>query len=53
MSRGQSVNGEPAQRPGGGVRLFLLLSTVFGFLTVFSLGFPPAARDRLPLLALW
>lgn len=46
------MNEEPAQRPGGGVRLTLLLATLFGFFEVFSLGFPPAARDRLPLLAL-
>lgn len=42
--------GEPAQRPGGGVRLSLLLAAVLGFLEVFSIGFPPAARGRLPLL---
>ncbi len=46
------MNADPAQRPGGGVRLFLLLATIFGFLAVFSLGFPPAAPDRLPLLGL-
>ena len=43
---------EPAQRPGGGTRLLLLLATVIGFFAVFTLGFPPAAPDRLPLLAL-
>ncbi len=46
------MNEEPAQRPGGGVRLALLLAAVSGFLAVFSVGFPPAARDRLPLLVL-
>jgi O-antigen ligase len=46
------MNDDPAQRPGAGVRLFLLLATVFGFLAVFSIGFPPAAPDRLPLLVL-
>lgn len=43
---------EPAQRPGAGVRLGLLLAAVLGFLEVFAIGFPPAARDRLPLLLL-
>ena len=43
---------EPAQRPGGGVRLAFLLAAVSGFVAVFAVGFPPAARDRLPLLLL-
>jgi hypothetical protein len=43
---------EPAQRPGGGVRLAFLLAAVSGFVAVFAVGFPPAARDRLPLLVL-
>ena len=43
---------EPAQRPGGGVRLAFLLAAVSGFVSVFAVGFPPGARDRLPLLLL-
>jgi O-antigen ligase len=46
------VIGEPAQRPGGGARLLLLLTTAIGFFGVFSLGFPPASPDRLPVLLL-
>ncbi|HEY1252432.1 MAG TPA: O-antigen ligase family protein [Thermoanaerobaculia bacterium] len=46
------MNDEPAQRPGGGIRLGFLLAAVSGFVAVFSVGFPPAARDRLPLLLL-
>ncbi len=46
------TNGEPARRPGGAPRLAALVATAFGFLAVFSLGFPPAARDRLPILLL-
>jgi O-antigen ligase len=46
------MNEEPAQRPGGGVRLAFLLAAVSGFVAVFAVGFPPAARDRLPLLLL-
>ncbi len=42
--------GEPARRPGGAPRLAALLATVLGFASVFTLGFPPAARDRLPIL---
>lgn len=44
--------GEPAQRPGAGARLLFLLMTVIGFFGVFSLGFPPASADRLPVLLL-
>ncbi len=46
------MNGEPAQRPGGVARLAALVVTIAGFFAVFSLGFPPAARDRLPVLLL-
>ena len=46
------ANDEPARRPGGAPRLAALVATAFGFLVVFSLGFPPAARDRLPILLL-
>jgi len=42
--------GEPARRPGGAPRLAALLATVLGFASIFTLGFPPGARDRLPLL---
>jgi O-antigen ligase len=44
--------GEPVRRPGGAPRLAALVATALGFLAVFSLGFPPAARDRLPILLL-
>jgi len=44
------MNGEPARRPGGVARLAALAATAAGFLSVFSVGFPPAARDRLPVL---
>ena len=46
------INGGPARRPGGAPRLAALIATAFGFVVVFSLGFPPAARDRLPILLL-
>jgi len=44
------MNGEPARRPGGVARLAVLAATAGGFFAVFSVGFPPAARDRLPVL---
>ncbi len=44
------MNGEPARRPGGAPRLAGLLASGVGFFAVFTLGFPPAARDRLPIL---
>ncbi|HEY3202261.1 MAG TPA: O-antigen ligase family protein [Thermoanaerobaculia bacterium] len=44
------MSSEPTRRPGGGVRLLLLLATLAGFFEVFSRGFPPAARARLPIL---
>ncbi len=44
------MNGEPARRPGGVARLAALAAAAVGFFAVFSLGFPPAARDRLPVL---
>jgi len=44
------VNDQPPRRPGGAVRLLLLAATAAGFFAVFSVGFPPASRDRLPVL---
>lgn len=46
------MTAEAAQRPGGGVRLCLLAAALGGFFEMFSRGFPPGSRDRLPLLAL-
>ena len=46
------ANGEPARRPGGAPRLAALIAIAAGFFAVFTLGFPPAARDRLPILLL-
>ena len=46
------MNGEPARRPGGVARLAALAATAAGFFAVFSVGFPPAAPDRLPVLLL-
>ena len=43
------VNEQPPRRPGGAARLLLLASTAAGFFAVFSVGFPPASRDRLPV----
>jgi O-antigen ligase len=45
-------NGEPARRPGGAPRLAALVATALGFFAFFTLGFPPGARDRLPILLL-
>jgi O-antigen ligase len=42
----------PARRPGGVARLLGLAATAAGFFAIFSIGFPPASRDRLPVLAL-
>lgn len=46
------MNEAEARRPGGLVRLLALLATAVGFFAVFSIGFPPASRERLPVLAL-
>ena len=46
------MNEAPARRPGGLARLLALLATGAGFFAIFSIGFPPASRDRLPVLAL-
>lgn len=46
------MNGERPRRPGGLARLALLATVGAGSLAVFSIGFPPAARDRLPVLVL-
>ena len=43
---------EPARRPGGVVRLLFLALVAAGFFAVFAVGFPPGARDRLPVLVL-
>ncbi|HKD17426.1 MAG TPA: O-antigen ligase family protein [Thermoanaerobaculia bacterium] len=42
----------PARRPGGLARLAGLVAAVAGFLEIFAVGFPPASRERLPVLAL-
>jgi O-antigen ligase len=46
------VNDAPPRRPGGLARLIALLSVCAGSLAVLEVGFPPAARSRLPVLAL-
>lgn len=46
------MNGEPTRRPGGGARLLFLTASLVGFYEILSRGFAPAARDRLPVLAL-
>jgi O-antigen ligase len=46
------VKDAPARRPGGLVRLLALGATAAGFFAVFAIGFPPASRDRLPVLVL-
>jgi O-antigen ligase len=46
------VNEAEIRRPGGLARLLALLATAVGFFAVFSIGFPPASRERLPVLAL-
>ncbi len=43
------MNDRPPRRPGGAARLLLLASAGAGFFAVFSVGFPPASRDRLPV----
>ncbi len=46
------VSDERVRRPGGLARLALLGTVTAGFFAIFSVGFPPAARDRLPVLVL-
>jgi len=46
------VNAAPARRPGGFARLACLVAAAAGYFEIFSIGFPPASRDRLPVLAL-
>jgi len=46
------VNDTPARRPGGLARLACLVAAGAGYFEIFSIGFPPASRDRLPVLAL-
>ncbi len=42
----------PARRPGGLARFAFLIATALAFFEIFAIGFPPASRDRLPVLAL-
>jgi O-antigen ligase len=42
----------PSLRPAGAVRILLLAFCVAGFFEILSVGLPPAARGRLPLLLL-
>jgi len=42
----------PPRRPGGLARLVALFTVGLGFFAVFEVGFPPASRGRLPVLAL-
>lgn len=44
------MNDPLARRPGGIARLLLLVAAAAGFFGVFSIGFPPGSRDRLPIL---
>ncbi len=46
------VNEAPARRPGGLARFACLVAAALAFLEIFATGFPPASRDRLPVLAL-
>jgi O-antigen ligase len=46
------VNDPAPRRPGGVLRLAGLLAAAAAFFEVFSIGFPPASRERLPALAL-
>ena len=46
------MNDQPPRRPGSAARLLLLAATAAGFFAVFTVGFPPASRDRLPVLVL-
>ena len=41
-----------ARRPGGAFRLAGLAAAAAAYATIFSIGFPPASRDRLPVLVL-
>jgi O-antigen ligase len=42
----------PARRPGTPARFFLFVLAVAGSVVVLTVGFPPGARDRLPVLLL-
>ncbi|HSE62925.1 MAG TPA: hypothetical protein VLG15_04870, partial [Thermoanaerobaculia bacterium] len=42
----------PARRPGTATRFLLFLAAVAGSAVVLTVGFPPGARDRLPVLLL-
>ena len=46
------MNEPPPRRPGGLARLIALFSVGAGFFAVLEVGFPPAARSRLPVLVL-
>jgi O-antigen ligase len=49
---GPAGSERPSLRPAGGVRILLLGATLAGFFEILSVGLPPAARGRLPLLLL-
>jgi len=42
----------PARRPGTATRFLLFLAALAGSAVVLTVGFPPGARDRLPVLLL-
>jgi O-antigen ligase len=46
------VTDVPARRPGGLARLAGFVAAAAGYLEIFAIGFPPASRERLPVLAL-
>jgi O-antigen ligase len=46
------VTDVPARRPGGLARLAGFTAAAAGYLEIFAIGFPPASRERLPVLAL-
>ncbi len=46
------MNGAGARRPGSAFRLAGLAAAAAAYAEIFSIGFPPASRDRLPVLAL-
>jgi O-antigen ligase len=46
------VTDVPVRRPGGFARLALLGAAAAGYLEILAIGFPPASRERLPVLAL-
>jgi len=46
------VEAPPARRPGTPTRFLLFLASAAGSAVVLTVGFPPGARDRLPVLLL-